>query len=248
MLLSLGIRYFADPVRLAQNSSNPANDLHEMIQRDPTLGSALDKADQQGDIIDLTTWINRADPILRQRLAWLLLGLVEKRIGPGLGKPDQELCWKYRNRFRAFLNLSTGLDFLDTVIDNMVAYTLVTATPSPSEADIALAKSLLPRLRHDAQENGDDSLMDTVGCVQFIALDFVGAKDSFTKALQFARDAHDPKRHGNDALYQKRLDAAEKNIVLKAANPDPTAHLTYVPLPAEDEPAPEAVDKAEKKA
>jgi hypothetical protein len=227
MLLSLGIRYFVDPVRLAQGSTDPARDLHELCQREPTLAPALDQADR-GDVGELATWINRAEPVERQRLAFLLLRLTQK---PGAENPDAELCWRYRHRFRAFINLDTGIEALDAEIDNLVAYTLVTGPEKPSAQDLALARALVPRLTRVARDSSEDAIMDTVGCVQFVAEDFAEAKESFTLANRYATEARDQRHHGMDSLYLRRLAAADHNAKAKAEG----RPADYLPLPREDD-------------
>jgi len=235
LLLSLGIRYFADPMRQAQNSTNPAHELQDMTARDPQLEAALASADA-GNLQDLTDWINRAEPEDRQRLAMLLLRVTEHP--DGKHDNDLTLALRYMNRFRAFMHLSTGSPMIDTDMDNLMAYALATGTPNPSPADLDFAKQLLPRLTIGAQGEGDgaDAIMDTIGCVQFQLTDFDAAKKSYADALAFAAQVRDPRPHEQLALYQRRLEAATHNAELKAgalAHPDAPAP-TYLPLPPED--------------
>lgn len=229
MVLSLGVRYFADPVRLAQASPDPARDLHEMAARDPLLQRGLGRADE-GDVTELSTWLNRADPLTRQRLAFLLLRLVAPSGAGQSGETDPALCWRHRHRFRAFVNLGTGREALDTAIDNLVAYTLVTGGSGPSTQDLAIAKQLLPRLKRAAQESSDDAIMDTVGCVQFAAGDYATAKESFRIAGEYAGQGRDQERTARQPLYTRRQQAAERNAALKAAAV-PGDQPDYEPLP-----------------
>jgi hypothetical protein len=242
MVLSLGVRYFADPVRLAQSSPDAGRDLQELCQREPLLGPALDRADR-GDVTELVKWINRAEPAERQRLAYLLIRLTFKAAprdpakpaaagGVAELQPDKTLLWQYRHRFRAFLNLDTGDDALDTELDNLVAYTLVTGDGKPSAQDLALAQSLVTRLNRVAVDSSSDEIMDTVGCVHFLAEDFRKATEAFTLANRYATEAKDKRPHGPHELYVRRLSAAERNLKLQAEGK--TAE--YLPLPPDDEP------------
>jgi len=236
LLLSLGIRYFADPMRQAQISTNPAHELQDMTARDPQLEAALASADA-GNLQDLTDWINRAEPEDRQRLATLLLRVTEYSDGKHDGF-DTTLALRYMNRFRAFMHLSTGSPIIDTDMDNLMAYALATATPNPSPADLDLAKQLLPRLSNGAQGDVANTILNTIGCVQFQLTDFDAAKKSYADALACAAQLRDPPSHEQLALYQRRLEAATHNAELKAgalAHPEAPAP-TYLPLPPEDVP------------
>ena len=240
LLLSLGIRYFADPMRQAQNSPNPAKELQDMTARDPQLEAALASADA-GNQQDLTDWINRAEPEDRQRLAMLLLRVTENP--DSKHGDDVRQVLPYMNRFRAFMHLSTGLPVLDTEMDNLMAYALMTGTPNPSQADLDLARQLLPRLTNGAVGEGADAILDTIGCVQFQLHDFEAAKKAYADALVVASQARDARPH-DLAMYQRRLDAATHNAQLKAgalAHPDAPAPA-YLPLPPEDVPTDAAAE------
>jgi hypothetical protein len=210
--LSLGIHYFAD--QDSQASQNPERDLHELTLRDPELGQALADADK-GDVAGLTTWLNRAEKIDRVRVAKLL---IELTIDPKKNKtePDLALCWKYRNRFRAFINLSTSIDKLDIGIDNLLAYALVAGTPTPSAADLSLARSLEVRLTREARDNDDPELEDTVGCSDVAAQDFAAARDAFALSLTWVSQLHDDGAASLLKLEQARKAAADHNYQVMA--------------------------------
>jgi hypothetical protein len=242
MVLSLGIRYFADPVRLAQTSHDPAHDLLEMVQRDPLLGTGLDQADR-GDIAPLSQWINRAETLERQQLALLLLRVDERPDQPAAERAEY---WKHRYRFRAFLALSTGSEGLDAQLDNLVAYTLAIGEQS-SEDDRELARSLLPRLKRVARETSDPSIMDTIGCVEFSLTDFAAAKESFDTAKKWHKESHE-KPSGPDygPLYARRFEVADHNARLKSEHAEGTPDPSYEPLPKEEEVVPVVASQATK--
>ncbi len=227
LLLSLGIRYVVDPERI---SANPAKDLHELELHDTELAEALKKADQ-GDIADLSDWINRADLITREHLATLMWTMVMDPKNPH--KPEATLSWKYRNRFRPFLEISTGNDHLDTEIDNNLAYILVTGTATPSEADIRLVKSLEPRLKHKAKDTNDATIEDTIGCIDFVDRRFEAAKEDFQTSLTYLTQNHDPSTADLEALERRRMEASEYNAQLVAKHPEPGAQADLKPLPPE---------------
>ena len=182
VLLSLGIRFLADPIRQAQMTANPAHDLQELVSHDHVLGQALQQADQ-GNLGALTAWINRAEFEDRYRLA-LLLERISCR-NDGSAKKDVvdiTVAYRYRNRFRAFTNLSTGEVRLDNELDNLLAYTLATAHDPPSRADLALALSLVPRLRNIPVSDISDQFLDTIGCIEYQAGNYDEAKDAFASA------------------------------------------------------------------
>ncbi len=245
MVLSLGMSYLWNPVRLAQNSGNPAAELHAMTSQDPDLERAMQNADK-GDVTDLVKWINRADPLQRQRLATLMITLVSPKVGDAAREPNVHLVYAYRQRFRAFLNLGTGDERLDIALENLLAYSVVTANESPTKQDIALANLLVPRLRRAAAEFNDDALWDTVGCALFASGDFTGAKDAFSTAQRLARESKskEKERRALTELYQRRTQAAERNLQLVAEkSSEPLA-----PLPREIEAAPVATSDTDKAA
>jgi hypothetical protein len=227
LLLSLGIRYVVDPERI---SENPAKDLHEMELHDPDLAEALKKADA-GDIADLSDWINRADLITREHLATLMWTMVMDPKNPH--KPEATLSWKYRNRFRPFLEISTGNEHLDDEIDNNLAYILVTGTAAPSEADIRLVKSLEPRLKHKAKDTNDATIEDTIGCIDFVDRRFEQAKEDFQTSLTYLTQNHDPGTADLEALEKRRMEASDYNAQLVAKHPEPGAQADLKPLPPE---------------
>jgi hypothetical protein len=239
MVLSLGMSYFWNPVRLAANSDNPAADLHAMTQQDPDLEHALQSADRN-DVTELVKWINRADALQRQRLASLLINLVSPKVSDTQREPNVHLVYKYRQRFRAFLTLGTGDDRLDIALENLLAYSVVTATDAPTKQDTDLATLLMPRLRRAANEFSDDALWDTVGCVQFVTGDFAGAKESFATAQKLVREgkSKDKLRRELEELYRRRFEASARNQQLVAEK----SAEALAPLPKE---GPEEIPKAE---
>ncbi len=238
LLMALGMSYLRDPVRLALDPKDPSHDLMVMIQHDAVLGRAIEQADK-GDVSELTTWINRADPIARQRLALLLHALIRPRDYPSYADAAAA-AYRYRHRFRAFVNVGTGEEHIDTLIDNDVAYILATGTAVPSEQEKTLAKSLVTRLRRAAIEAGDPAIFDTIGCVQFADKDFSGAKESFTTAARLARESREAGAREVMPLYEKRLAAATANAAtVQHASEEPLRSL-----PTEDEALPKPVEAA----
>ncbi|MBA3709377.1 MAG: hypothetical protein H0W83_11245 [Planctomycetes bacterium] len=228
MVLSLGMSYLWNPVRIAQNSDNPIADLHAMTQQDPDLERALQHADNR-DISDLVKWINRADILQRQRLAMLLYILVAPKDSEGMRQQDPDQVYRYRERFRAFLTLGTGDDRLDIQLENLLAYSVIISPETPTEQDIALANLLVPRLRRAATEYAEDAYWDTVGCALFASGEYANAKEAFSNARKLAHESKDKRKRTNEELYTRRLEATEHNLQLKAEN----SAEAVVPLPRE---------------
>lgn len=229
-LVLLAVKYFVDPD--ARLTTNPLHDLGDMERRDPDLAQAIQAADDQGDVGPLTAWINRADMTTRERLGVDLLAALANPKHPN--EADATLAWKERNRFRAFIGLSTNNEKLDTSIDNLLAYTLVTGPTAPNPQDLRLAQSLLPRLRRAAKESNDPNIQDTIGCVAFAAHDFVQAKEDFAQSLTYLTQAHETDAK-TLALEKRRLEAARQNAELLASHAgEPAPAPALKPLPREE--------------
>ncbi len=227
--LLLGFHFFSVPYA---PSANPEHDLHTLTLSDPALGQALADCDQ-GSVSGLTTWLNRAELEDREHIARLLLALCDPK---HTDQFDTHLCWQYRNRFRAFIDLTTGKDRLDGQIDNLLAYTLATgetAAYKPDEADINLARSLEPRLKRDANEDKDPNLEDTIGCIEFQARNYAGAKDAFQLSVTYFAQLHDAGAAKAAMLEQRRLEASTRNeqAMTDHKGPDPIADSELQPLP-----------------
>jgi hypothetical protein len=236
LVLGLALAWLAFPqLRGGLDPTDPGHALHTLEERDEEIAPALAAADA-GDPTRLVLWLNRTDADTRLELAHIVHGEVYAP-QPGRGRePDNALCWKYRTRLRAFVNISTGDDELDLEFDNLLAYAIATGPtpaggPGPTPAELDAAKLVLLRLReavrvrlekHQTADAG--AIEDTIGCVLFATGDFAGAREAFTSAM--ADESADML-----PLAKARLAAATANVQAAAAKPPGALR----PLPQESE-------------
>lgn len=191
---ALGAR---DPLRARQ-------DLVRWVDQDADLSAALATADQ-GDPRPLSTWLNRAGTLERERLLRTLLADIEEDVRAG---------YRQRHRLRAFLSLPSGNAGLDLQLENCLAYTSVAGTAQPTRQDLAIARDLVERLEVAAKKYVSHGILDTVGCIRFVLGDYVRAGEHFAAAqaaLAKAGEA-DPLPPAQRGLYRRRLEAARANV------------------------------------
>ena len=143
------------------------------------------------------------------------------------------------------------------MIDNYLAYGLVAGTAEPTVADLAAARSVLPRLeKYLATNPTEHGVHDTVGCVHFALGDFAKAVTAFEAAVKRA-EAEAERSAGSwltsestrrketklrahwQELYTRRLDAARANADRVAAG-TPAGDPSLLPLPRDlGQPRPE---------
>jgi Zn-dependent protease with chaperone function len=241
LLLSLAAEYFFNPLREAASAAAPDKILTALANSDPSLGEALAEADA-GNITPLVKWLNRANDIERQRIALLHLRMVN--LGDGNMQEssflDDRMIYQLRNRLRAFINITTGNSEADLEIVNALAYGLVAGTPSPTKADLDIARSLVERVAH-ANRPPQHPYCDTIGCVAFALGDYENAQKEFALALELlAKDSKiDPEdKLKSEQLYQRRLAAAEHNLGSAKAK---SADRQPLPLSPMSDPVVEAV-------
>jgi hypothetical protein len=247
MILLIALSWWYDSVRDAAPAGDPVAVIAKWTETDRDLGSALAAADQ-GNPAPLATWLNRADEQQRLNLAAVLYRLVALGGGEDQDKDpisDDRVAYRYRDRLRAFLNVSIGNDRRDVelnhTMDNLLAYTVVAGTERPTELDLEIARELLPRLEARMKDHPDHAVFDTIGCVRFAFGEYALSRDAFAESSRlFAADrsltelswfANERERrfakkmHAHlTALYGRRLSAATANAVRTGTAP-------LVPLP-----------------
>jgi STE24 endopeptidase len=221
-----------DPRRDAATLQDPGGALAQWIDQDHDLDRALHQADQ-GDILALKKWVNRAGEDERSLLAKLLLRMMNP--GPAANDAkqpapvfDDRVGYRYVNRLRAFTDVPTGDAELDLALDNALAYILVAGTMNPSAQDLKLAQLLLPRLETAMREKSDYGVLDTIGCVHAALGDHLKAKEAFAQASKLLAEDRSPRteaeRQHLASLARRRLDAATRNAA-RSGLPD------FVPEP-----------------
>lgn len=247
MILLIAASWWYEAARDAAPAGDPALAIAKWTENDRDLGSALAAADQ-GNPAPLATWINRAEPQQRRNLAVVLYRLVALGGGEDQDKDplnDDRVAYRYRDRLRAFLNVSIGDEPRDVelnhTMDNLLAYTVVAGTERPTPQDLEIARALLPRLEARMKVKGDHMVLDTIGCVHFALGDHAKARDAFAEAVRlFAADRtltelswfagererrQAKKAHAHlTSLYGRRLAAASANATRAEGAP-------LVPLP-----------------
>lgn len=225
LLAAMGASLWLDPLRDSRNTQDPVGQITAWATKTPELDIAIKAADT-GDTGPLITWLARAQPEDRQKLAMLHLKLIERSGGTASdGKPlppDDRTPWQLRHRFAA-LSVTRMEDngVLGLMIDNVYAYGLVAGTARPSPQEIEQARTVLPRLETAVARVSDHSLHDTIACVRFASRDLDGARRAWEAAL-----AHLPKderssetdRQTLSSLYRRRLDAATTNLAIAAGS------------------------------
>ena len=238
--LLLAASYLFDPRREAI-TADPQRVLNEWVARDQGLAQALKQADQ-GDPLPLAVWLNRADSEQRQTFAQVVTSQVIKDIGvdaDGDRRFDDRPLYRWRHRLMAFQDVGTGSPKMDLELDNHLAYGLVAGTAEPTAQDVAVARSILPRLtKHAGTADSDHAVHDTIGCIHFVLGDFAKAVTAFeavvkafeaesgrTSATWFSSDQErrqmTKERTHLQALYSTRLDAARSNAARVAAGAAP---------------------------
>lgn len=261
MILLIAASYWYDSVRDAAPTGEPATAIAKWTESDRDLGAALAAADQ-GNPTPLATWINRADEQQRRNLAVVLYSLVAKGGGEDQDKDpisDDRVAYRYRDRLRAFLNVSIGDEDrdreLNNIMDNLLAYTVVAGTAAPTAQDLEIARGLLPKLEARMKDHPEHAIFDTIGCIHFALGDYTKARDAFAEVSRlFAADrsltelswfAGERERrwakklhaHLTD-LYGRRLTAATTNVtrvegapLLSLPRDWPGAESTMLPPP-----------------
>jgi Zn-dependent protease with chaperone function len=225
LLAAMGASLWLDPLRESRNTQDPVGQLSTWSAKAPELELALRAADA-GDTGPLITWLARAQPEDRQKLAMLHLKLIERSGGTASdGKPlppDDRTPWQLRHRFAALAvtRMEDG-GSLGLMIDNVYAYGLVAGTARPSPQDIEQARAVLPRLETAVARVSDHSLHDTIACVRFAGRDLDGARRAWEAALaNLPKDerASESERQTLGSLYRRRLDAATANLAIGAGS------------------------------
>lgn len=262
--LLLAVFYLLDPRH--DLTGDPQRALTEWVARDQTLGKALQAADA-GDHLPLAIWLNRTDSEQRKAFAALVDRQIIKDMGvdaEGDRRFDDRPLYRWRHRLMAFQDIATGNPQIDLMLDNHLAYGLVAGTTEPTVNDLAIARTILPRLiKHVSIVPGDHAVHDTIGCVHFALGDFIKAVASFeavikafeeqtarTSATWFSSEKSrreiDKERAHLQALYSQRLDAARSNAARVKAGALPS-DPAMLPLPrdlGQARPEPSVPDRA----
>ena len=239
LTLLLAMSYIFEP--RADSIRDPQQAINAWIQRDRDLGIALQATDS-GLHMPLATWLNRLDEVPRRQFAQLTLRQIALDMGfdkDGDQRFDDRPIYRWRHRLMAFQEVTTGDRELDHEIDNTLAYGLVAGTEIPTAMDLAIARSVLPRLIEQAAEmKSDHALQDTIGCVHFALGDYAKAVTAFELVMtRFAADTRltnanwltseaDRRKMGKShahmqSLYSRRLEAARINAAKKVGGTSP---------------------------
>lgn len=225
LLAVMAASLWLDPVRGAAQEADPAGAIAAWSAKDPALSAALLSADA-GDTGPLVSWLSRAPSGERQRLAVLHQKLSDD--SGGVGKdgtrlpPDDRAPWRMRFRFAALSAVPLEDDFgLGLAVDNTYAYALVAGNPRPSPQDVERARAVLPRLESSVQRSPQHAVLDTIGCVRFVAKDWDGARRAWEEALaQLAKERRigQAERAACQGLYTRRLEDAKHNLAVAAGS------------------------------
>lgn len=247
MILLIAASWWYDSVRDTVPAGDPVAVIAKWTESDRDLGSALAAADQ-GNPAPLATWINRADEQQRRNLAAVLYRLVALGGGEDQDKDpvnDDRVAYRYRDRLRAFLNVSIGDERRDVelnhTMDNLLAYTVVAGTARPTELDLEIARTLLPRLEARMKDHPDHAVFDTIGCVRFALDDHALARDAFAESSRlFAADrsltelswfAGERERRFAKKLHAHLTDLYARRLAAATANASRTGNAPLVALP-----------------
>ena len=247
MILLIAASWWYDSVRDAAPTGDPVTAITKWTENDRDLGTALAAADQ-GNPAPLATWLNRADEQQRRNLAAVLYRLVALGGGEDQDKDplnDDRVAYRYRDRLRAFLNVSIGDERRDIelnhTMDNLLAYTVVAGTDRPTAQDLDIARGLLPKLEARMKEHPDHGVFDTIGCVRFVLGEHVLARDAFAEASRlFAADrtltelswfAGERERRFAKKLHAHLTSLYARRLAAATANASRTDTAPLVPLP-----------------
>lgn len=235
LLAAMGASLWLDPLRETRGSNDPGGLVTSLAAKSPELETALASADA-GDTGPLITWLVRAVPADRQRLAMLHLSMIERSGGTdAAGKPlppDDRLAWQLRHRLAA-LSVPPMEDdgSLGLAIDNTYAYGLVAGNARPSPRDIDSAVKVLERLEKAIASHPDHGLLDTIACIRFANRDWDGSRRAWEDAiakLETSKLGGEPERAAAAALYRTRLEVAKSNLAI--ASGSRTGELRPLPL------------------
>ncbi len=243
MILLIAASWWYDSVREAAPAGDPVAVIAKWTESDRDLGAALAAADQ-GNPTPLATWINRAEEQHRRNLAIVLYRLVALGGGEDQDKDpinDDRVAYRYRDRLRAFLNVSTGQVEVDAVMDNLLAYTVVAGTAQPTAQDLEIARGLLPKLETRMKEHPEHGVFDTIGCLHFVLGDQIKSRDAFAEASRlFAADrsltelswfASEHERRWAKKLHAHLTDLYGRRLAAATANASRTESAPLLPLP-----------------
>ncbi|MEK7413370.1 MAG: M48 family metallopeptidase [Planctomycetota bacterium] len=244
LILVGSANFWFDPIHKARTTLDPDGQVTTMAATDAELSSGLAAADA-GNTGPLISWLARAEPADRQRLAALHLRMTEISGGAQQNgtilPPDDRSGWRIRYRLAALSAVPMEDEFnLGLEIDNLLAYSLVAGSSSPSKQDIELASGLIPRLESALAAHPDHNVFDTLACVHFLAQRWEAARGAWDKALVQLRQSESlspTTRAAIEQLYRSRYDAAIKNLsVNTSGQPGPFRPLPlgFSPDAAED--------------
>ena len=154
-------------------------ELDALRQQDTQLDQALTQA-QDGDRAGLQRWLVQEPPATRRNLATAIL----HRLSDESIRSDDRLLCDHRHWLIPFAEVSTGDDWLDTAMDNCLAYGLSAGTRNHSDAEISIMQGLLEPLTKAATDLEDGAIWDTVGCLHFVLGDRSAAINAFQEAQQ----------------------------------------------------------------
>jgi Zn-dependent protease with chaperone function len=158
----------------AAHQPAPAVALAAQAAADPVLDDALAAADG-GRPAPLGHWLASQEPRTRQQIAVLLIQHLPTQ--PGTPLAPYRPLWR---RLAPFAELGTGDAGLDEVLENLLAYLLVSAALEPQERDVATR--LLPRLEAAMARTPTAEVWDTIGCVRYRLGDHARAGEAFALA------------------------------------------------------------------
>ena len=212
-----------------QRRADATDQLLGMVRREPRLALALAQADR-GDPSLLMDWFNSARREERMLLAELQVKIASQAAGISEGTPPEQsdaALYRYRGRLGAMANIPIGDPDQDLFIDNLLAYIHVAGTARPTATDVAIARSLLPRLEAAMARAPDSAVWDTIGCVSFVAGDLPGARAAFDEAIRLGEQeevklsgARRASANAQLALYRTRRQFAIEAARLIAEQPD----------------------------
>ena len=231
LVLSYVVGTYFDPARPGAlvPLGDPVKALNDWYQQDDELHKAVLAADRGEGLGLLTAWLNRADPLARQRAAGLLLASIARRDAQGrLREPldiDDQEAYRYRARFRAFIDVGTGSPDRDQLLDNLIAYTAVAGTPHPNDTDLQVAALMLERLTRRLKDGEPDAMVaDTVGCIHYVNGRYGEAQQLFDKSLVLIAKLPEAERQAMQPLTAARAQAA---AVAKAGGTAPPLPLAW---------------------
>ncbi len=215
LVLSYVVGAYFDPARPGAlvPLGDPVKALNDWYQQDEGLQQAVLAADRGEGLGPLTAWLNRAEPLARQRVAGLLLASIATRDDQGrLREPldiDDREAYRYRARFRAFIDVGTGSPDRDRLLDNLIAYTAVAGTDQPNDTDLQVAALMLERLTKRLKDVEPDALVaDTIGCIHYVNGRYGEALQMFDRSLALMDKLDKDVRQAMEPLTTARAKAA----------------------------------------